>query len=49
MEVNKDNLQIYYFNTPLIMWQNINRILEFVEGSLPSKYLGAPLLEGKAT
>lgn len=49
LEVNKDKSQIYYFNTPPIMRQNINRILEFVEGYLPSKYLGAPLLEGKAT
>ena len=49
IEVNKDKSQIYYFNTPPIMWWNINRILEFVEGSLSSKYLGSPLLEGKAT
>ena len=48
MEVNKDKSQIYYLNTPPIMRRNINRILEFVEGSLSSKYLGAPLLEGKA-
>lgn len=31
------------------MRRNISRILEFIEGMLPSKYLGAPLLEGKAT
>ena len=49
LEVNKDKSQIFYFNTPLVTRRNITRILEFVEGSLPSKYLGAPLLEGKAT
>ena len=49
MEVKKDKSQIYYFNTPPITWWNINRILEFAEGYLSSKYLGTPLLEGKAT
>ena len=49
LEVNKDKSQIYYFNTPPITRWNINRILEFSKGSLPTKYLGAPLLEGKAT
>ena len=49
LEVNKDKLQIYYFNTPPITRQIINRILEFAEGSLTSTYLGAPILEGKAT
>lgn len=48
MEVNKDKSHILYFNTPLVTWQNINWILEFAEGSLPSKYLGALMLEGKA-
>lgn len=49
LEVNKDKSQIFYFNTPPITRRNITRILEFGEGSLPSKYLGAPLLEGKVT
>lgn len=48
LEVNKDKSQIFYFNTPPSMCRHITRILEFPEGSLPSKYLGAPLLEGKA-
>ena len=49
LEVNKDKSQIYYFNTtPITRW-NMNRILEFAEGSLSSRYLGAPLLEGKST
>ena len=49
MEFNKEKSQIYYFNTPPIMQRNINRILKFTEGYLPSKYLGAPLFEGKVT
>ena len=49
LEVNKYKSQIFYFNTPPITRRNITRILEFSEGSLPSKYLGTPLLEGKAT
>ena len=49
LEINKDKSQIFYFNTPPITRRNITRILEFPEGTLPLKYLGAPLLEGKAT
>ena len=49
LEVNKDKSQIFYFNTPPITWHNINRIFEFSEGSLSTKYLEAPLPEGKAT
>lgn len=49
LEVKKDKSQIFYFNTPLVTRRNITQILEFVEGSLPSKYLGAPLFEGKVT
>ena len=49
LEVNKEKSQIYFFNTPPITQRNISRILEFIEGMLPSKYLGTPLLEGKAT
>lgn len=49
LEVNKDKSQIFYFNTPLVTHRNITRILKFSAGTLPSKYLGAPLLEGEAT
>ena len=49
LEVNKDKYQIFYFNMPTITHTNISKILEFAEGSLPSKYLGTPLLEGKAS
>ena len=49
LEVKKAKSQIFYFNTTLLTKQNINRILEFSKASLPTKYLGAPLLEGKVT
>lgn len=49
LEVNKDKYQIFYFNMPPLNHRNISRIMEFAEGSLPSKYLGGPLLEGKAS
>ena len=45
LEINKEKSQTYFFNTPRITKRNILRILEFSEGSLPSKYLGAPLAE----
>ena len=49
LEVNKGKSQIFYFNTPPNIHGHITRILEFPEGSFPSKYLGAPHMEGKAT
>lgn len=49
LEVNKDKSQIFYFNTPPVTCRNITRILEFSESSLPLKYMGAPLMEGKET
>ena len=45
LEINKEKSQTYFFNTPVITKRNILRILEFSEGILPSKYLGAPLAE----
>ena len=38
LEVNKDKSQVYFFNTSNITKRNILRILEFLEGELPSKY-----------
>ena len=43
LEINKEKSQTYFFNTLRITRRNILRILEFLEGSLPSKYLGVPL------
>ena len=45
LEINKEKSQTYFFNTPRITKRNILRILEFSEGSLPSKYLGTPMAE----
>ena len=45
LEINKDKSQVYYFNTLKITKRNILRILEFSEGGIPSKYLGALLAE----
>ena len=45
LEINKENSQTYFFNTPRITKRNILRILDFQEGSLPSKYLGSPMIE----
>ena len=43
LEINQEKSQTYFFNTPRITKRNILKILEFSKGSLPSKYLGAPL------
>ena len=45
LEINKEKSQTYFLNTPRITKRNILRILEFLECSLPSKYLGAPMVE----
>ena len=45
LEINKEKSQTYFFNTPKITKRNVLEILDFLEGSLPSKYLGAPMVE----
>ena len=45
LQINKENSHTYFFNTPRITKRNILKILEFQEGSLPYKYLGAPMAE----
>ena len=45
LEINKEKSKTYFFNTPRITKRNILRSMEFQEGSLPSKYLGAPMEE----
>lgn len=49
LEINKGKSHLFFFNTQSETKRNINRILGFTEGTYPSKYLGAPMLEGKAT
>ena len=45
LEINKEKSQTYFFNNPRITKRNILRILEFQEGTLPSKCLGALMAE----
>jgi hypothetical protein len=45
MDINKDKSQIFFFNTPLSIQLHITEILGFTRSSLPSKYLGIPLLD----
>ena len=45
LDANKEKSQIFFFNTCKVTKCNILHILEYPEGSLPTKYLGAPLAE----
>jgi hypothetical protein len=45
LECNKDKSQIFFFNTPLPIQLHISEILGFNRSSLPSKYLGIPLID----
>ena len=47
--MNTEKSDIFFFNTPPTTRRNIIIILGFAEGTLPSKYLGVPLLEGKSS
>lgn len=49
LEINKGKSHLFFFNTQSETRRNINRILGFIGGTLPSKYLGAPPLERKET
>jgi len=42
--INHNKSQIFFFNTPLTIQNNITNLLVFQRHSLPSKYLGAPFL-----
>ena len=45
LEINKEKSQVFFLNTSRVAKRNILRILQFSEGTLPSKYLGALLAE----
>ena len=45
LDINKYKSHICFFNTCHITKRNIYHILGFSKGTLPSKYLGAPLLD----
>ena len=45
MTINQEKLEIFFFNTPLPTQCNISHILNFKIATVPSKYLGAPLID----
>jgi hypothetical protein len=45
LDCNKDKSQIFFFNTPPPIQRHISDILGFNRSSLPSKYLGIPLID----
>jgi hypothetical protein len=45
MEINDEKSKVYFLNTPISIQRNISRFLGFQRASLPSSYLGLPLLE----
>ena len=46
LDINKGKSQLFFFNTKRDIKREIIRNLGFTEGLLPSKFLGAPLVEG---
>ena len=47
LDVNPNKSQVFFVNTAPATQRNILQILDFSEGSLPSKYLGIPLGVGR--
>jgi hypothetical protein len=45
LDCNKEKSQIFFFNTPLLVQRHISGLLGFNRSSLPSKYLGIPLID----
>jgi hypothetical protein len=45
LDYNKDKSKIFFFNTPPQIQQHIFEIIGFRRSSLPSKYLGLPLID----
>lgn len=45
MTINLEKSEIFFFHTPLPTQRNIAKILGFKAANLPSKYLGAPLID----
>jgi len=44
-EVSLSKSKIFFFNTDISIQRNLSRILGFQRDSLPSKYLGVPLID----
>jgi hypothetical protein len=45
LDCNKDKSQIFFFNMPPLIQHHVSDILGFNRSSLPSKYLGIPLID----
>eukprot|EP00253_Pinus_taeda_P018385 PITA_18385 len=45
MDINLSKSTIFFFNMNVAVQRNLSRILGFRRGNLPSRYLGAPLLD----
>jgi hypothetical protein len=45
MDINLVKSQIFFFNMPIQVQLHITRLLGFTRSSLPSKYLGIPLID----
>jgi exonuclease III len=45
LDCNKEKSQVFFFNTPPTIQRHISGILGFNRSSLPSKYLGIPLID----
>jgi hypothetical protein len=44
MDINREKSQIFFFNTLIHVQLHITNLLGFMHSSLPSKYLGIPLI-----
>lgn len=45
MEINLTKSKLFFFNTSIPVQRNLSKILKIQRNSLPTKYLGIPLLE----
>jgi hypothetical protein len=45
MEVNMTKSQVFFFNTPIEIQNHLTQILGFTHSTLPSVYLGIPLID----
>lgn len=43
--INKSKSEFFFFNTPILIQQNVARILGFRRSTLPLKYIKIPLVE----
>ena len=48
ISLNLDKSKLYFFNTPVLVQTHISRLLGIPRSSLPSNYLGVPLMRAAA-